>query len=213
MLVFFDFDGTIADSLLIAEEVIAEIGGDYGLLHIDKAQLIAWKSKRIPELLAATGIRWSQLPEIMINARKSFQQKREAVPLFEGMKETLEALHQYGVELQMLTSNSAANVRYILEKYQINVFSEIHSPGLLFGKSAVIQKVMRKRDLPASAICMVGDEIRDIEAAKKAGVTSVAVSWGFNHPDLLALSEPDFLLHSPQALKAQLLQLAEKNIG
>jgi hypothetical protein len=32
----------------------------------------------------------------------------------------------------------------------------------------------------------VGDEVRDIQAAHKAGVAVAAVTWGFNSRDLLA---------------------------
>jgi phosphoglycolate phosphatase-like HAD superfamily hydrolase len=36
----------------------------------------------------------------------------------------------------------------------------------------------------------IGDEGRDIEAAKRVGVRSVAVNWGYNNAELLASHHP-----------------------
>lgn len=46
----------------------------------------------------------------------------------------------------------------------------------------------------------MGDEIRDIEAAKKAGVGAVAVGWGYNILKILKEQNPDYLVRSPKEL-------------
>lgn len=201
MLIFFDFDGTIADSLMIAEEVIAELGAQYGLPPADRKQLLEWKTKSIPELMQLTGISWTQMPGIMIKAKAAFKVRIESVPLFEGMKEVLESLHGNGHELHILTSNSRENVNHLLKKNNLTFFKKVHAPNLLFGKAGIIRSVIQKQGYFFENVWMVGDEIRDIQAAKEAGVKSVAVTWGFNHTDLLALSNPDFLVHSPSELQ------------
>ena len=207
MLLFFDFDGTIADSLSIAEEVIAELGAEFGLPPADKAQLLEWKTKSIPDLLRLTGISWTQIPQIMIKAKAAFNEKIEFVPLFEGMKTLMESLHEKGHELHILTSNSKQNVQHILDKNVLTVFHAIHAPNVLFGKAKVIRSVMKKRKQTPENTWMIGDEIRDIQAAKEAGVKSVAVSWGFNHESLLVQANPDFLVHTPEALRLCFLDI------
>lgn len=52
----------------------------------------------------------------------------------------------------------------------------------------------------------IGDETRDIEAAKKYNIASIAVSWGFNESSLLEKSRPDLLTNNP----AQILPYIEK---
>jgi phosphoglycolate phosphatase len=53
----------------------------------------------------------------------------------------------------------------------------------------------------ASDECVyVGDETRDVEAARKAGMRSAAVTWGFNSRELLEKSRPDFLIDRPGEL-------------
>jgi phosphoglycolate phosphatase-like HAD superfamily hydrolase len=46
----------------------------------------------------------------------------------------------------------------------------------------------------------VCDEVRDIEAAKKSGIKSIAVAWGYNTKDALIKENPDFLVNSPDEL-------------
>ena len=46
----------------------------------------------------------------------------------------------------------------------------------------------------------MGDEIRDIDAAKKTGIKVIAVGWGFNSQEALAAQNPNFLIERPQEL-------------
>jgi phosphoglycolate phosphatase len=42
----------------------------------------------------------------------------------------------------------------------------------------------------------IGDEARDIDAARKAGLAAGAVSWGYATIDLLRAQQPDYLFAS-----------------
>jgi phosphoglycolate phosphatase-like HAD superfamily hydrolase len=46
----------------------------------------------------------------------------------------------------------------------------------------------------------VGDEVRDIETARQAGVAVAAVTWGFNSRELLARHAPDYLVERPEPI-------------
>ena len=52
----------------------------------------------------------------------------------------------------------------------------------------------------AEEIVYIGDEIRDINAAKKAKVKVIAVTWGFNSKEVLSEYQPDALVDQPQEL-------------
>ena len=47
---------------------------------------------------------------------------------------------------------------------------------------------------------MIGDSRSDIAAAQAAGVPCVAVTYGYNHGEDIALSKPDLLVHSLEEL-------------
>ena len=55
--------------------------------------------------------------------------------------------------------------------------------------------------LSKSDVYFVGDEVRDIDAGKKTGIKTIAVSWGYNTKDALAKEHPDYLIDSPLELK------------
>ena len=50
-----------------------------------------------------------------------------------------------------------------------------------------------ENNLDSANTYYVGDETRDIEAAKTAGVKSIAVTYGMNTKDVLQKSEPDII--------------------
>jgi len=46
----------------------------------------------------------------------------------------------------------------------------------------------------------VGDEIRDITAARKAGMDIASVAWGYNTVESLKSHKPDYLIYEPSQL-------------
>jgi len=50
-------------------------------------------------------------------------------------------------------------------------------------------------------VYFVGDEVRDIEAGKKAGINTIAVSWGYNTKAALDKEHPDYLIDFPLELE------------
>ena len=47
---------------------------------------------------------------------------------------------------------------------------------------------------------MIGDTVSDIRYAKRAGVQSIAVTWGWQSRDRLVKEDPDFIVNSVQEL-------------
>jgi phosphoglycolate phosphatase len=50
----------------------------------------------------------------------------------------------------------------------------------LWGKPKGLKKLQQQYGLASNECIFTGDEVRDIEAAEKADVQCVAVTWGFN---------------------------------
>ena len=73
----------------------------------------------------------------------------------------------------------------------------------LFGKQAKLKKVLKQSGtLPGEAIC-IGDEIRDIQAARKAKIPFGAVAWGFTKVEAL-------LAYAPNEVFSSVGEIAEK---
>ncbi len=62
-------------------------------------------------------------------------------------------------------------------------------------------------NVPPEGAAYVGDSPFDVAAAKAAGVTSVAVSWGAFTEDTLRSAEPDHLVANLDAAVDVLLQM------
>jgi len=210
MILFFDFDGTIADSIEVALEIIEELAPEYKLPPLSRAELLELKNKSLPELLAFSGISVFQIPAIILKGREKFHQKKEGVKIYPEIKRILQTLHEAGYEMHILTSNAKKNVEYFLQKHNLLFFTEIHTPNALLGKSKIIRKVLKNRTLSSNNAWMIGDEVRDVEAGKEAGIFSMAVNWGFNAEELLQKANPDVLVKTPERLLEVLLEAKEK---
>jgi phosphoglycolate phosphatase len=75
----------------------------------------------------------------------------------------------------------------------------------LLGKASRLRGVMRREGVDASEVVFVGDEERDIAAARGAGVRAIAVTWGY--AEASALSHADAVCGEVETL-AQLLRRA-----
>lgn len=196
-LLIFDFDGTIADTLLVALKILNELGSDYGFPHVDRQQFIQLKQKTVPELMQLSGLSWFQLPGFVRKARSSFRSHLELVRPVGGMPEILRHLHAQEYRLGILTSNTKEGVEAFLAQHDLELFEFVYAPDSLFGKAKVMRKILSHEGLPPQEVVMIGDEVRDIEAAHKAGIDSVAVTWGFNTEERLHEAAPSRLAQQP----------------
>ena len=74
----------------------------------------------------------------------------------------------------------------------------------LFGKATAIRKLLRREDVEPREFLYVGDEVRNVEAARKAGVDVAAVAWGYNAAELLSRHTPTYLWDNPDEARTHL---------
>ena len=70
----------------------------------------------------------------------------------------------------------------------------------LFGKGKALKRILRAERLTRADVLYIGDELRDVEAAKKAGVKVAAVAWGFHTAELLRSGSPDYVVRDVSEL-------------
>lgn len=199
-LLIFDFDGTIADTLLIAVRIINEVGQEFDLPHVDRDQFMELKHKSVPELMKMAGLSWLKLPLFINQARKKFRLHLKQVKPIIGMPEILTILKNRGYRMGIVTSNTQEGVNAFLHAYGLEHFEFVHAPNSIFDKSKTIKEIMHTYHLKPAQVTMIGDEIRDVEAAHKVGIESIAVTWGFNSEQLLLTGSPNHLVKNPQDL-------------
>ena len=70
----------------------------------------------------------------------------------------------------------------------------------LFGKAAKINAVIKRCASAAELTTSIGDEVRDIEAARALGICSLAVTWGYATAPALEAAQPTRPAHAPAEL-------------
>jgi len=191
-LIIFDLDGTLADSFPFFVSVHNRLAGRHGFRRIEPAEIEPLRTLSAREVMRHVGLpRW-KLPLV---ARSFVQLMREAdVRLFDGIGEALEALHQRGVALALVSSNASDNCRRILGEAHWRRLAHVECGASIFGKRRRIARVLKATGIPARRAIYVGDQITDAEAARAAGVAFGAVGWGYGTPQSLQRLHPEHLL-------------------
>jgi phosphoglycolate phosphatase len=133
--------------------------------------------------------------------RSEFKQRIREVELFPEVKDVLTTLKKASFQLGIVSSDSRENILVFLAQNQLtDYFDFIHTELNLFGKGKVLKKVLCRYQLNPSKTIYLGDEVRDIEAARVAKIKVVSVTWGFNSEKLLRRYQPDYLINQPKEI-------------
>ena len=196
----FDFDGTLADSFAAMLAVYNKnIRGTDNPLTPDEIQRLRGMTSR--KALRALGIRWWQLPKLLMKGLPDFKALIPTLGSFEHLPETLKIMHARGDKLFIVTSNTRDSVDKFLDLHEIpNYFEDIETGAGLFKKAKYIRKLMKRNGLVRKQTVYIGDETRDIQAARRAFIKIVSVTWGFNTRAILKKQRPSFLIDSPKEL-------------
>ena len=198
--IIFDFDGTLADTIDILLNITNRLSAEFGFKSATKEELAQLSNLTSWQILRYSGISIFKFPLLIRKLKAELRNEIPNIQLFPGIKEVLLELKKLGFQLGIITSNSRENVLASLEKNGLQgTFTFIYS-GSTFGKHKVIKRWLKKERINAEEVIYVGDETRDIDAAKKTGIKIIAVSWGFNSQSALAAQNPDFLIERPQEL-------------
>ena len=203
-LVIFDFDGTLADSARWVAREINPLARRFGFRQVSDDEIETLRGCDTRQILDRLGVpRW-KLPFIARHLRRRLAQEAETIQLFPGAKSLLRRLAGQGVVLGLVSSNSAENVRRILGPEAAALIEHYECGAALFGKAAKFRKVVRRARMKACDTLCIGDETRDIEAAREAGLACGAVAWGYARREALALRAPTWLFETPDEVAARL---------
>ena len=193
--IVFDFDGTIVDTFKVIKNIAKiELGAsenDFELLRNEGLKSLINK-KKVP---------FWKLPKLTLKVLSKLRNKSN-INLFPDITELISKLKN-NYKLGIVSSNSKQNIFKTLKKYKIeNLFEFVYSDSSIFGKHLVLKRMCRKYNINPEDITYVGDEDRDIVAAKKIKIKNIAVTWGFNSEERLNKVAPDFIVNTPlQILK------------
>ena len=212
-LAIFDFDGTLADSFPWFAAVFNQLAARHQFKRLEPEELLALRGLSSRQLIQHLKVPWWKLPRIANDMRAMMGNDHGQIRVFAGAGPLLHRLAKQEVALAVVTSNAEINVRQILGPDLAALFRYYECGVSIFGKAARLKKVVRLSGVaPAESIC-IGDEIRDLEAAQKAGIPFGAVSWGYNSIEALQAHAPTALFVDWAQMEAVITQNPEPGGG
>lgn len=210
----FDFDGTLADSLLTIVEITNRLAPEFGYRPTPLEEVDALKGFSTRQLIRYSGIPLLKIPALLRRLRVELKAHGTPIAPCAGMPAIIRQLHAQNHALAVITSNTPEMVHAFLAAHALDhCFFSVDGGGTLFGKGKLIAKCLVRYRLVPNKTVYVGDEVRDIQAARFAGIRSVSVTWGFNSREALATAQPDWLVDDPGALPAIAQTLSDREFG
>lgn len=200
-LLIFDFDGTLANTIETGLGIFNELADSYGLQPVTETEVRELRKLNTRALLDHLGISRLMAVKLGAHIRKVLHQRMDEVEMFAGVREALVELHSHGCGLAILSSNSAENVRVFLKRFELlERFGFIEAGVSLFGKPQRISNALRRVGVPPRSAIYVGDETRDMEAARLSKVSGLAVCWGANEREAMETEGPVYCIEHPAEL-------------
>lgn len=208
-LIIFDFDGTLIDSVPDLAASVNFMMQELGMQPYDVDTIRGWVGNGASTLVKRTLVGDVDIAGVDIGnnifekALDIFLDHYEhnlAVEtyLYDGVQETLQVLHDKGYKMAIVTNKPYEFIAPILDALQI-----AHYFSLNIGANSLKNKkpdpepllhVIESLHVTKGDALMVGDSKNDILAAKNAGVTSVAVTYGYNYGEDIEIYDPDVII-------------------
>lgn len=192
-LVLWDFDGTLADTLSVALDVYNQLAAKKGFKPVDDP--FAVRDMSMSEFLKSHGIPAHRVPFAFSAFLKQVRSQASDVSLMDGVAELVPKISELGLQQGVISSNSTDNIQQCLTANHIaRHFQFLKGTSRIFGKESTIRATIKQAGLVAEQVLYVGDEIRDIDAARAAGVDIACVTWGLNSAKALLRHNPDHVV-------------------
>jgi pyrophosphatase PpaX len=209
----FDFDGTLVDTtemiyLGMRHAASTVLGRD----DIPRETLLANVGQPLPRQMELID---AEKAELLLEAyRHHHEENHDAlIQEFPQVAVTLSRLRSAGIKVAVVTSKRRASVemalknfpdlRNVVDRFVTMEDANEHKPH----PEPLWRGLELLGGIPKEEAAYVGDSPFDVEAAKAAGVTSVAVSWGAFSEDRLRGAEPDHLVPDIESAVDVLLSL------
>lgn len=201
--VVFDFDGTMADTASIFKEIYSDLAKKHNWRRPTDDDFETLRKGTIRDARKWAGIPLWRLPFMVHSVKKTMREDVNRVVLFPEVVKLVRDLHKEDVIIYILSRNLPETIQGVLRHYGLEDEAKVlrRKRRYLGSKALTLMILLRKKRYNRSQVWMVGDEIRDIVAAKRAGVISVAVTWGLQDESILKRYHPTHLVKNVAQLR------------
>ncbi len=196
----FDFDGTIADSLDALVRIANKYSKSYGYKRITDEKRDQMRHETSQAIMSDFGLSPWRLLFLALRVKAELRREIPDIKLNSGMKKALDQLHEQGYTLGIATSNSKRTVELFLKNHNLDCFDFVYG-RTVFSKATIIKSILRKYNFDPKQVTYIGDETRDIDAARAVGIGIISVAWGMNSAEILRSHNPDHVITEPDSFQ------------
>ncbi|PLR35824.1 phosphoglycolate phosphatase [Chimaeribacter californicus] len=205
----FDLDGTLVHSAPGLAQAIDLALAEAGLPQAGEARVSTWIGNGA-DVLVERALAWAQAEgeqghrapgSAQMRARFDHfyaQTVEHGSQLFPEVRDTLAQLARHNLPMGLVTNKPTPFVAPLLSALGIAEYFSL----IIGGDDVVVKKphpaplylMLGKLGVRATEMAFVGDSRNDIQAAQAAGCPSIALTYGYNYGEAIALSQPDTVI-------------------
>ena len=202
--VLFDVDGTLIDSLPGVIPAVADTANDHLGVRPTDATIRALIGVPLRGQFLAFGAHEGQVDAMVAECIDRIEALSHLEGRFEAAIETLALAHERGLGTALVTSKSAPEIVFFLERFSgaDHIDTVVCASDVLNPKPdpEAARLACARLGVEPHQAAMIGDAVYDLRCARGAGAMAVAVTYGAGAREALAAERPDLTFDSPEAL-------------
>lgn len=207
--ILFDLDGTLTDP---KEGIIRCIQFALGRLGVTVPTMESLLWCIGPPLKASfSRLLESNDAQLLDEAVRLYRERFAPIGIFEntlypGIDTALARISAMGYRVYLATSKPTVYATRILEYFKlIQFFHGVYGSeldGRFTDKSELVAHILADAGLEPQQTLIVGDRRFDVIGGRENGILTANVTYGYGTSDEIAVSQPDYVFHSPAEISA-----------
>jgi len=197
----FDVDGTLLDSEADICGAIEDVLAARGRINVSREVLRRYIGRHLIDEFLELGYPLPEAEQMLLEYRAIYPARKHAsTSVYPG---GAAALARLGGRKSTATTKGTPTTRLVLEQFVlIQHFDHVQGTDGFPAKPEpdVLLKSLEAFGVRPGDCLFVGDSASDMEAGRRAGIATCAVTWGYGEPAELARHHPDFWIDAPHQL-------------
>lgn len=203
--IIFDLDGTLVDVVPIFIKIFNQLAADFNYAPIKPEEVSKIRTLNLRKFLfTKLGLRFWRYRDFLRRGQAAYFEYIPEINFFTGMPELFSELKLLGYTIGIISSNTEPAIVTLLRKHSL--IADFITSTTLSGKAKTIKETLQTEGISPDAVAYVGDELRDINACRTAGVPIIAVTWGLNDKESLKGTGAT-LADTPAELRSEILRM------
>ncbi|ABC78840.1 HAD family hydrolase [Syntrophus aciditrophicus] len=198
-LLLFDFDGVLVDSLEVYEDVVRQCLERLGRPIIrNREDFLALYHDNFYREVEKRGIDLEAFIAVLAEIRPHID--ISLIQPYDMMASVLLELAKRH-RLMLISSNTEKTISVLLNRMNVQeCFEAVVGSDALLNKTEKILRAQSESGMSRDSVYYIGDTAGDIREARRAGIKTIAVTWGWHSREILESVSPDFLIDTAPAL-------------